>query len=254
MLDAVIATKIGMTQAWTTAGKRVAVTRCSVSPLLVLGQQPQAHDDKKIIEVGYGDKKMKNMPKPLRTRLEKSGFSVGVLKMRGMTATPAEDGSVPAVGSTIMQTETLHVGDVVKVQGVTKGRGFAGAVKRHGFKGGPKTHGQSDRLRTVGSIGSGTNPGRVLKGKRMPGHYGTETQTIKGLVVVHVDTKTNEVWLNGPIPGANHDHVTITKVGESRDIELDLSASGITTLPVVEEVTSPATETTSEVAPATETA
>lgn len=227
MLNAVIATKIGMTQAWTTAGKRVAVTRCFVEPLLVLGKQPQIVADQQIIEVGYGDKKIKNMSKPLRTRLEKSGFSIGVKTVRGMAVTPAEDGSVPTAGTTLALAEVLTVGDVVKVQGTTKGRGFAGAVKRHNFKGGPVTHGQSDRLRTVGSIGSGTNPGRVLKGKRMPGHFGDETQTIKGLVVVHVDPITSEVWLSGPIPGAPQSHVTITKVGESRSIELDRQASGI---------------------------
>src|SRR5258708_34763995 len=106
--------------------------------------------------------------------------------------------------------QILQVGDMVTVQGTTKGRGFAGAMKRHGFSGGPKTHGQSDRWRAVGSIGQRTTPGRVFRGKKMPGHYGVDTQTIKGLVVVYVDPETQVLWLNGPVPGHIKSVVTIS--------------------------------------------
>lgn len=239
MLTTVFATKLGMTQAWTTTGKRLAVTRCKVEPNVVVGTQPAAPAGQQILEIGYGPKKLKNVPKPLRARLEKSGFSMGVRQVQGVmvstadatadsaapssaetdTATPAASGFT--VGQTIAIDQVLTVGDVVKVQGTTKGRGFAGAMKRHGFHGGPKTHGQSDRGRAVGSIGAGTTPGRVLKGQRMPGHYGVETQTVANLVVLKVDVANQEVWLSGPVPGATKGMIKIIKTGAQTKIELD---------------------------------
>lgn len=240
MVSTVFATKIGMTQAWTTAGKRVAVTRCKVAPNLVVGtQQPEVTNSdmsaKMILEIGFGKKKLKNMAKPLRSRLEKGGFSLGAAQMRGLDVTGLE--SVPAVGQMIKVEDVLSVGDIVKVQGVTKGRGFAGAIKRHGFHGGPATHGQSDRARAVGSIGNRTTPGRVFKGKRMPGHYGTDTQTVSGLVVLHIDAANQEIWLSGPIPGFSTSAVRISKTGLTKNLELDVQASGIKVAPVAEPVT-----------------
>jgi large subunit ribosomal protein L3 len=137
------------------------------------------------------------------------------------------EGEAVKAGDTLKLDQMLSVGDVVKVQGYTKGRGFAGAMKRHGFKGSQKTHGQSDRQRAVGSIGSGTTPGRVLKGKRMPGHFGDEQQTVQGLTVLHIDLVNQEVWLSGPIPGAATSTLSIRRTGASKTVDLDLSASGI---------------------------
>jgi large subunit ribosomal protein L3 len=97
--------------------------------------------------------------------------------------------------------EVFSVGDQVDVVGTSKGKGFQGAVKRHGFRGGPKTHGQSDRQRATGSIGMGTTPGRVFKGKRMPGHMGFERVTIQNLRVEYVDAERNLLGLRGAIPG-----------------------------------------------------
>lgn len=257
MTTAVLATKLGMTQAWTTGGKRVAVTRVAVKPVSVIAEHPlhpkTVNPDNKLdqqamyFEVGYGDKKLKNMKKPLRSKLEKGGFSTGAALIKGLQL-ETNDGIT--AGTTLNLVENLSVGDVVKVQGTIKGRGFAGAVKRHGFKGGPVTHGQSDRLRAVGSIGAGTTPGRIFKGKRMPGHYGDVTQTVSGLVVLYVDQANQEVWLSGPIPGANESIISIRKTGDKREIELDLKASGLTpaapqTTPETAETTQ-TTETTSE--------
>jgi large subunit ribosomal protein L3 len=231
MLTTVFATKVGMTQAWTTSGKRLAVTRCVVKPMAVIGHQtPKAKKgipQETILEIGYGDKKLKNMSKPLRTRLERSGFSFGVKEIRGLKMQPNEGEDMPAVGTTLKVDGVLAVGDVVKVQGVSKGKGFAGAMKRHGFAGGPATHGQSDRARAVGSIGQRTTPGRVWKGKRMPGHMGVETKTVSGLVVLHIDPITQEIWLNGPVPGFDTSTLVIRKTGDTRSVELDMNASGI---------------------------
>lgn len=105
----------------------------------------------------------------------------------------------------------LKPGEAVLVSGITKGKGFSGVMKRWGFKGGPRTHGQSDRQRAVGSIGQGTDPGRVWKGKKMPGRAGGQKATIKGLKVVSFDEKTKTLAVNGPVPGAKRGKLKIRK-------------------------------------------
>lgn len=237
MLDTIFATKIGMTQAWSTDGKRLAVTRCNVGGNYVIGERTTQVNDKlstkfekkqaTILEIGYGDKKLKNVDKPLREKITKSGFSFGVKQVRGARLVEGENQGDSMVGKTITVDQVLEEGDVVQVQGTSKGRGFAGAMKRHGFHGGPKTHGQSDRSRAVGSIGAGTYPGHVWKGKKMPGHYGVETKTVSGLVVLRIDSETGEIWLSGPVPGFNSSIVKITKVGKKRNLKLNLKALGL---------------------------
>ncbi len=262
MLNTIIATKIGMTQAWSKDGKRLAVTKCKVGPNMVVGQQLtkalektyKASDLKPctIFEIGYGKKKIANTNKPLRSRLEKSGFSVGVRSVSGIRQFEGENFDLK-VGDTLATDRVLSIGDVVAVQGQTKGRGFAGGVKRHGFKGGPKTHGQSDRQRAIGSIGCRTTPGRVWPGKRMAGHMGNVTQSVSGLVVLFIDTDNNEIWLSGPVPGSNTSTIKITKTGDKKAIELDLSLMGLEKVaPAVEavetaEVAEVAAETTEEI-------
>lgn len=251
MLDAIFATKLGMTQAWSKNGKRLAVTKCKADDNLIVGMQTASVTDKshrvwakqpqEIIEVGFGEKKLKNMKKPLRSRLEKSGFSLGAKRIQGVRHTPSEESPLQA-GDFVSVEQVLSVGDVVKVQGTSKGRGFSGAVKRYGFAGGPKTHGQSDRERAVGSIGAGTTPGRVWKGKRMPGHYGVDTKTVSGLVVLHIDAANKEIWLSGPVPGANTSIVRIEKTGQTRPVDLDLEAVGLAVETPAEEVVEPVAE------------
>ncbi|MCB9813063.1 MAG: 50S ribosomal protein L3 [Pseudomonadales bacterium] len=241
MILDIFATKSGMTQAWSTSGKRFAVTLCKVSNMPVIGKQDVEVLDKNsksrqtntcsILEIGFGKKKLKNMTKPLKTKMEKGGFSFGIKSIKGVRV--CDDKFKPSteteikVGDNITIDQVLEVGDVVKAQGISKGRGFAGAMKRHGFHGGPKTHGQSDRSRAVGSIGAGTTPGRVWKGKKMPGHYGVETKSVTGLVVLHIDHENGEIWLSGPIPGSLMSGVKITKMGKKKNIEIDYKASNI---------------------------
>jgi len=109
----------------------------------------------------------------------------------------------------------LVPGDLVKVTGISKGKGFAGVVKRWGFKGGPKTHGQSDRQRSPGSIGQATTPGRVYKGKRMAGRLGGDKVTISGLTVMAVDEKTHLLLIKGLVPGAKGSDLVLRKVGQA---------------------------------------
>lgn len=246
MVLTVFATKMGMSQAWTKAGKRLPVTVCRVDNNVVLGQD-QSPTDFNVVKIGYGTKPLKNVKKPLREQIKKSGFSLGIKGMAGVRVSK----DAGELATTIKVEDVLSIGDVVKVQGTSKGRGFAGGIKRHGFSGGPKTHGQSDRERAVGSIGSGTTPGKVWKGKKMPGRFGTDTKTVQGLVVVHLDPTTQEVWLSGPVPGHLHSIVRIEKLDKSRQIDLEPTASGIkiVEVPVQEEVQeeAPAVADTNEV-------
>lgn len=219
----VLATKLGMTQAWTTQGKRLAVTRLKAADMMVVGSR--AYDQYTVIELGVGQKKLKNTAKPLRSRLEKSGFSVAPRVIKGTRVTDMEN--VPSTGSMLSVVDQLTVGDVVSVQGTTKGRGFAGVVKRYGFAGGPKTHGQSDRHRAPGAIGNRTIPGRVFKNKRMPGHYGADVISVTGLIVLHIDNDAQEVWVSGPVPGAYGSVVQLQKTGQTKNLKLDKVASGL---------------------------
>jgi len=252
MLGDFFATKLKMTQIWTQDGKRIPVTIVKSGDIKIVGQQKLVSKSKNItspmmiIEVGLGKKKLANVSKPMRARLEKHGFSEGVTKVTGVRVAESDMTDALSPGKTIAASDVLTVGDKVFIQGTTKGSGFTGAVKRYGFKGGPRTHGQSDRVRAVGSIGPGTTPGRVYKGKRMPGHAGVEVMTIKGSTVLHIDIENQEVWLSGPIPGAPRSILRIRKTGDNQTIAIDKKASGITDAPVV--------ETTPEVADTTETA
>lgn len=117
---------------------------------------------------------------------------------------------------TVIKTEPdqklgfLKAGDPVKVSGLSKGKGFTGVVKRWGFKGGPRTHGQSDRQRAPGSIGQGTDPGRVFPGKKMPGRAGGKKVTIAGLRVFETDEKKGKVLVTGPVPGSRNCRLVIS--------------------------------------------
>ena len=219
MVTSVIATKLGMTQAWTTSGKRLPVTRVRAEAQRVLSVADTT------VTVGYGDRAMKRLNKPIQGILKKANVETGVKKL--MTVKLAADQATDSVtaGQTIVLSNELSVGDVVQVQGTSRGRGFAGVVKRYGFHGGPATHGQSDRHRAPGSIGMRTTPGRVFRNKRMAGHMGDETKTVLGLVVVHIDPATNEIWLSGPVPGTAESILKITKTGAKKEIQLDKVAS-----------------------------
>jgi large subunit ribosomal protein L3 len=227
MLNTIFATKMEMSQAWSEDGKRLPITKLKVADNCILSRK-KTQDQQTTLEIGYGQKKLKNVAKPLREKIKKSGFSFGVKQVKGVKLLNEEDATTAYdVGHILALNEVLAVGDVVAVQGSTKGRGFAGGVKRYGFHGGPKTHGQSDRTRAVGSIGSGTTPGRIWKGKRMPGRYGCDTKTVSGLVVVYIDQKNNEIWVNGPVPGFKTSTVKISKTGVNKKIKLNLSLLGL---------------------------
>ncbi len=128
-----------------------------------------------------------------------------------------QDGKrIPVTRIGFEKETSLKPGDLIKVTGWSKGKGFAGVVKRWGFKGGPKTHGQSDRLRAPGSIGQTTTPGRVHKGKKMPGHLGNQKTTLLGLLVMDVDNDNKILLVKGLVPGYKKGKLTIKKYKEDK--------------------------------------
>lgn len=115
-------------------------------------------------------------------------------------------------GDVLPVDQIIAEGDLVKVTGTSKGKGFAGVVKRHHFAGGPRTHGQSDRLRAPGSIGRGTTPGRVVKGKKMAGHMGHETVSVRNLKIVALDLENKKIAVSGVVPGPKKGLITVTVI------------------------------------------
>ena len=156
--------------------------------------------------------------------IEKDGYlatQVGFGKHQKTRELPSENNS--ELGTVINPKDVVSVGSICNIQGTSKGKGFAGVVKRWNFAGGPKTHGQSDRLRAPGSIGQGTTPGRVHKGKKMPGRMGSDTVTVKQSLVVSFNELDNTIWVTGPVPGARHSLVKLTVISQT-----DLSSQPLT--------------------------
>lgn len=181
-----------MTHLWSETGNWVAATRLNMEPMTVRQIKNMEKDGYNAVKFGIG--------------IRRNGKEKFIREIRA-------DGEEKKVGDIVKIADVFISGDKVKVSGTTKGKGFSGVVKRWGFHGGPKTHGQSDRHRAPGSIGQGTTPGRVFKGKKMAGRGGGLTKTISGLKVVKVDADKNELWVGGAVPGAkgNLVKVTVTK-------------------------------------------
>ena len=200
-----------MEQAFTIAGHRVPVTVVKTAPNVVTQIKTLEKDGYLALQLGFGTKKAKQTSKPLQSHFKKSIKNQDTFP-RFVKETRTDE--VLELGTLVKPSEILKEGDLVKVTGISKGKGFAGGMKRWGFAGGPKTHGQSDRHRAPGSIGQGTDPGRVHKGKKMAGRMGGDQTTVANITVLKVDDNDGVVWLSGPIPGNRKGLVVLEKVGE----------------------------------------
>jgi large subunit ribosomal protein L3 len=187
--------KVGMTRLFAENGEIIPVTVIQVGPCFVTQVKSVERDGYSAIQIGYEHAKRLNRPE--------RGHLKDKPALRHLREIRTDDASDYREGQTL-DVSQFEVGDRVDVMGISKGKGFAGAMKRHGFKGGPITHGQSDRQRAVGSIGSGTTPGRVFKGMRGPGHMGDRRVTVMGLEIVRVDAENNLLAVRGAIPGAKN--------------------------------------------------
>ncbi len=203
-------------------GFRIPVTRINLGPCVVTQVKTMEKDGYNAIQLGFGNKKVKNTTKQLQGHFKNSKTTPRYIKeVRLDKETDLK------VGDTVTLDTIFKKGDVVSVTAVNKGKGFAGGVRRYNFRGGPKTHGQSDRHRAPGSVGQTTTPGRVYRGKRMAGRMGGEQVTIKNIHVVDIDKEKNEILVSSPVPGRTGIFVTVTKIkaGSLKDLEHEVVAT-----------------------------
>lgn len=201
MTNGLIGRKLGMTRVFAEDGTAVPVTVIEAGPCRVV--QVREAD----VQLGFGTRRPQRTAKAALGHARKAGLEAAPQVIRSF----AKAESAPSAGDTVT-VGIFTAGELVKVTGTSKGRGFQGVVHRHGFGGGPGTHGNT-RHRKPGSIGPGTNPSRVIKGKRMPGHHGARRHTEMGLRVVRVDAERNLLFVRGAIPGSRNGIVMVAKQG-----------------------------------------
>jgi large subunit ribosomal protein L3 len=208
MFPGIIGKKIGMTQLFQDSGEAVAVTAIEAGPVVVTQVKTRDRDGYDAVQVGLVDSRVKQS----RLSAAERGHLRGLDSIRYLREFRIDDVSSIKRGDKV-DVGLLASGDLVNVTGFSRGRGFAGVVRRHHFSGGPKTHGQSDRHRAPGSIGSGTFPGRVLKGKKMAGHMGSSRVEVRKLEVVQTDPERNLLLVKGAVPGARGGLLIIERAG-----------------------------------------
>ena len=246
-MNTIIARKIDQTQKFLVDGTRIPVTMVHAAGNVVVAVKTPEKDTYTAVQLGFGTRK--RTTQALVGHAKKANLSYVPATLR--EARLANDAVLPEIGSKVLVADIVKPGDIVAVTGTSKGKGFAGGVKRHNFRGGPKTHGQSDRHRAPGSIGSGTTPGRVYRGKRMAGHMGVDRVTVKNLEVVAV--ANDVVYIRGLVPGVRNGIITIEKTGENKKfVPLENAPISDVIEPVMEEVVETATEVPTEVAVAPE--
>ncbi|MBT9165545.1 MAG: 50S ribosomal protein L3 [Chloroflexi bacterium] len=202
MVFGILGKKIGMTQTFTEDGVVVPVTAIEAGPCMVTQVKSLDTDGYNAVQLGFGESRRLNRPE--RGHLKKLGAFRHLREFRLEDIAAIEPGQKVSV-------DIFQSGDIVDVVGTSKGRGFAGVVKRHHFSGGPKTHGQTDRHRAPGSVGGGTDPGKVWKGQRMAGHMGNARVTARNLKVILADPDRNLLLVRGAVPGAKNGLLIIKK-------------------------------------------
>lgn len=205
-LNGLFAFKVGMSAVFED-GERIPVTVLKYEPMIVSQVKTEEKDGYSSVQVAFVPSRASRVTGAMKKKLGKAGFENGarfVRELRNKEAATAEVGQKVAL-------ETLKKGDNVKITARSRGRGFAGAVERWNFNGGPASHG-SGFHRRPGSVGNRTWPGRVIPGKRMAGHYGDETTTIKSAEIVDVIAEENVLLVRGPVPGARNTLVRLMKV------------------------------------------
>ena len=196
MKKGLIGKKIGMTQIFDETGNAVPVTVVEAGPCVVTQKKTMENDGYEAIQVGFGDVKVSRVNKPMAGHFAKAD----VAPKKTLKEFRLEDIASINVGD-ILKADTFATGDVVDVQGTSKGHGTAGAIKRWNFSRLRMTHGTGPNHRHAGSLGACSSPSRVFKGKKMAGHYGHETVTVQNLTVVKVDAENNLIAIKGAIPG-----------------------------------------------------
>jgi large subunit ribosomal protein L3 len=205
-MAAILAKKLGMTQLFLEDGRVERVTVLEAGPCPVTGIRTKERDGYEAVQLAFGATKEKHLSKPELGHLKKAGAG----PHKHLVEFRDEVGEL-TMGETVT-VEAFEPGQVVKVSGTSKGKGFQGTIKRHNFSAGPKSHG-SHNVRAPGSIGASAWPARVMKGIRGPGQMGNKRVTQKGLTVVRIDTEQNLLMLRGSVPGPRNGFVEVRTDG-----------------------------------------
>jgi len=203
MKKGILATKVGMTQIFNENGVLIPVTVLQAGPCVVTQVKTVENDGYSAVQVGYVDKREKLVSKPIKGHFDKAGVSY----KRYVREFKLENADQYSVKDEI-KAEIFAAGDKIDATAISKGKGFQGAIKRHGQSRGPMAHG-SKFHRHAGSNGACSDPSKVFKGKKMPGHMGNKKVTIQNLEIVRVDAENNLILVKGAIPGPKKSLVTI---------------------------------------------
>jgi large subunit ribosomal protein L3 len=206
MCKGLMGRKLGMTGFFTPRGELVPVTVVEAGPCIVTQIKTVARDGYDALQLGFGERKAKRINKPMRGHLKGSGANA----FASVREVPVDNPEEYALGQQVT-LDLFSIGERVDIVGTTKGRGFAGVIKRHGFHRGPAGHG-SKNVRPPGSIGCSASPSKVIKGKKMPGHYGTDKQTVRNIEIVDIRPEENLIFLKGAVPGSASSPVMVKKL------------------------------------------
>lgn len=206
-LDGLFLFKVGMSAVFSPEGQRIPVTVLRYSPMTVAQVKTEATDGYNALQVSFVPKRATRTGKAESTKLKAAGFENGARFTKELRFDTLPEGV--AVGQKVA-LESLKKDDMLNVVGTSKGKGFQGPVRRWGFAGGPATHG-SGFHRKPGSVGNRTWPGRVIAGKRMAGHWGDETVTLKNIKVVDVLPEENVLLVKGSVPGPVNGLIKVLK-------------------------------------------
>ena len=205
MVNTLFGKKMGMTRYFLEEGRSSPVTVLQVLPCVVVQKKTAAKEGYNAIQVGLEPVKESRVNKPLRGHFRKAGKGAFAY----LREIRVEDPNQYELGQEL-PSDIFQAGDLVRVSGLSKGKGFTGVIKRWGFSGGRATHGSRSH-RVTGSIGCNTTPGRVRKGSKMPGRMGSQRLTVKNLRVVDIRRDMNLVLIRGPVPGSRNARVEISK-------------------------------------------
>ncbi len=196
-----------MTSVFSSDGRLVPVTVLQVGPCVVTQVKTIETDGYNALQMGFDEKSAEKLNKPMAGHFKKSSDK-GFKFLREFKTENVED---VELGATI-GIDVFSVGDKVNVSGISKGRGFQGTIKRHGFSRGPETHGNRNH-RKPGSVGNSAWPGKIIKGKKMPGHMGVNRETVKNLTIVDIKQEENILLVKGAVPGPKTGILEVKKTG-----------------------------------------